>query len=341
MKKRIFILNTGGTISSVRKAHGYEPVAGYAAEALARIQALQHPDMPDYVIEEYAPLLDSSNMTVDDWNRIAKTIQDRYEDYDGFIIYHGTDTMAYTASMLSFMLENLAKPVILTGSQLPLSEVRNDAYDHVVASLWLCAHYPLHEVCIYFNQQLLRGNRSRKVSVDKFHAFNSPNFPPLANMGTHIELAKELLIPKPQAPFSVQKIKPQAVANFRLYPGFSMEVLSHILQKPLKGLVLETFGAGNAPNNNEAFLALLRKATEQEILVINCTQCIQGSVAMGQYATGYTLYKAGLVSGQDMTPEAVHSKLLYLFSKNLSHTEMKTQMLADLCGELTKGREYK
>lgn len=338
-KKRVLILNTGGTISSVKSANGYEPQSGYVKKALAGIAALGNASMPDYVIREFNPLLDSSNLTVDDWNRIAGFVAREYDNYDGFVIFHGTDTMAYTASALSFMLENLAKPVILTGSQLPLSEVRNDAYDHVVTSLWLCAHRPLHEVCIYFNQQLLRGNRSRKVSSDRFHAFDSPNFPSLAKIGTKIMLEAELMLPLPQNPFRLQKMDSHCVANFRLYPGFSMQVLSHILKQPLKALILETFGAGNAPNNNPDFLALVESAVKSGIIIVNCTQCIQGRVEMSEYATGFALYQAGLVSGQDMTPEAVHSKLLYLLSKDLSFDEVKHYMFENLRGELTKGRE--
>ena len=168
MKKRILILNTGGTISSVKTARGYEPVLGYVQSALAQISALAHKDMPEYVIKESQQLLDSSNITMNDWNLIAQDVAQNYEQFDGFVIFHGTDTMAYTASALSFMLENLSKPVIVTGSQIPLSEVRNDAVDNIITSLWLCAHQPIHEVCIYFNKYLLRGNRAKKLAHNVF-----------------------------------------------------------------------------------------------------------------------------------------------------------------------------
>lgn len=335
MKKNILILNTGGTISCVSTHHGYEPVQGYVSSVLATIQALSHNDMPRYTIKEYQPLLDSSNMTVFDWNRIAVDIKADYDHFDGFVIFHGTDTMAYTASALSFMLENLGKPVILTGSQIPLSEARNDAVDNVITSLWLCAHLPIREVCIYFNQRLLRGNRAQKVSAQQFNAFDSPNFPHLASIGIDIALNQELVLPPITNPFHLQTIEPHFIANFQLFPGFASDVLAYILQQPLRGLVLETYGAGNAQNNDPGFLALLTEACERGVVIVNCSQCQHGRVEMNQYATGYTLKKAGLISGHDMTPEAAHCKLLYLLSKYKDVTRIKQLMETDLCGELS------
>lgn len=335
MKKRILILNTGGTISSIKTTRGYEPAPGYVATALAQIPALKHEDMPQYVIKEYQPLLDSSNMTVTEWNRIAQDIADAYSNFDGFVIFHGTDTMAYTASALSFMLEHLGKPVIVTGSQIPLSEVRNDAIDNVITSLWLCAHQPINEVCIYFNQQLLRGNRTQKVSAQRFNAFDSPNYPHLASIGIHIQLHQHLLLKPTTQPFNLQKIRPQFIANFRLFPGFASDVLAYILNQPIRGLILETYGAGNAQNNDPQFLELLKEACNRGVIIINCTQCQQGRVEMNQYATGHTLKKAGLISGHDMTPEAAHCKLLYLLSKNLDTKNLKKLLEMDLRGELS------
>lgn len=334
MKKRILIINTGGTISSVKTPHGYEPSPGYVENAMAQIPTLKHKDMPDYVVKEYQPLLDSSNMTVHEWNRIAHDIAQEYEQFDGFVVFHGTDTMAYTASALSFMLENLGKPVIVTGSQIPLSEVRNDAIDNVITSLWLCAHQPIHEVCIYFNQHLLRGNRTQKISAQCFNAFDSPNYPHLASIGINIELHQHLLQKPPKKPFHLQTITPQFIANFRLFPGFASDVLAYILHQPVRGLILETYGAGNAQNNDPRFLKLLTEACERGVIIINCTQCQQGRVEMSQYATGHTLKQAGLISGHDMTPEAAHCKLLYLLSKNLDIPQIKTLMETDICGEL-------
>jgi len=291
--------------------------------------------MPAYQIKEYQPLLDSSNMRLDDWNRIASDIANEYNNFDGFVIFHGTDTMAYTASALSFMLENLAKPVIVTGSQIPLSEVRNDAIDNVITSLWLAAHQPINEVCIYFNQRLLRGNRAQKVSAQRFNAFDSPNFPYLAEIGINITLRQELLLNPPKKAFRLQTLSPQFIANFRLFPGFTTTVLDFILQEPLRGLIFETYGAGNAQNNDPQFLKLLEAACKRGVIIVNCSQCQQGRVEMNQYATGHTLKLAGLISGQDMTPEAAHCKLLYLLSKNLDNQEVKGLMETNLCGELS------
>lgn len=336
MKKKILIINTGGTISSIKTPHGYEPSSGYVSKALANIPAMCHEDMPQYVIKEYQPLLDSSNMTVNEWNRIAADIAEEYDHYDGFVVLHGTDTMAYTASALSFMLENLGKPVILTGSQIPLSEVRNDAVDNVVTSLWVCAHHPINEVCVYFNQRLLRGNRTQKISTQDFNAFNSPNCAHLATIGIDIDIHHHLLLSAPSKPFRLQTIRPHFIANFRLFPGFASNVLAYLLTQPLQGLVLETYGSGNAQNNDPNFLALLKDACDRGVIIINCTQCQKGSVEMSQYATGNTLKKAGLLNGHDMTSEAAHCKLLYLLSKYDDLALIKQQMQISICGELSE-----
>lgn len=335
MNKKILILNTGGTISAIKSAQGYIPLVGYISQALANINALQHPDMPQYIIKEYQPLLDSSNMTVSDWNKIATDIAQHYDEVDGFVIFHGTDTLSYSATALSFMLENLSKPVILTGSQIPLSEARNDAFDNIFTSLWLCAHEPLTEVCIYFDQCLLRGNRSQKVSTQRFRAFDSPNFPHLSDIGINISLKKNLLRAPADVPFRLQLIDKHLVANVRLFPGFEVSILDHILQQPIDGLILETYGIGNAPNHNPRFLQLLKEATDRGVVIVNCSQCVHGHVDMSQYATGGTLKDAGLISGQDMTLEAAHCKLLYLLSKYSDKATIRSLMETNLCGELS------
>jgi L-asparaginase len=333
--KKILIINTGGTISSVRTPKGFAPQRGHLATTLPQLLAFQHADIPAYDIHEYQPLLDSSNMTLNEWNQIALDIFNNYDLYDGFVVLHGTDTMAYTASALSFMLENLAKPVILTGSQIPLTEVRNDAVDNLVSSLWLSAHAELNEVCIYFDHRLLRGNRSRKISAQSMTAFDSPNFQELAEIGIHINLRKDLCLKKPKDALRCQLLSPHFIANFRLFPGFSTDVLQFILQQPVEGLILETYGSGNAQSNCPAFLELLDKASKKGVVLINCTQCLHGQVEMEQYETGFTLKKVGLISGWDMTPEAAHCKLLYLLSKYKDYHIIRDMMQKNLRGELS------
>lgn len=334
-KKNILILNTGGTISSVKTVRGYEPRSNHVEDILKEISILSHDDMPKYTLHEYQPLIDSSNMTLEIWNQIAGDIEKYYDTYDGFVIFHGTDTMAYTASALSFMLENLGKPIILTGSQIPLTEIRNDAIDNVMTSLWLAACDNLQEVCIYFNQHLLRGNRAQKVSSTAFRAFDSPNFPHLATVGVDIRLKEELLLSRKNQPFRVQYLSSHRIANFRLFPGFSLNILEKLLEQPLDALVLETYGSGNAPSHDVLFLEILQQASTAEILIINSSQCRHGHVLMGQYETGYTLERAGLISAYDMTPETVHCKLLYLLSKYQDKAEIKKQFMSNWVGELT------
>lgn len=335
MDKKILIINTGGTISSVQSKAGYQPLNGHVEQALKAIPALDHADMPSYEILEYEPLLDSSNLTYEAWNQIALDIKKHYEAFDGFVIFHGTDSMAYTASALSFMLEHLDKPVILTGSQIPLTEVRNDAVDNALTSIWLCAHQPIREVCIYFNQHVLRGNRTQKVSSSRFDAFDTPNFPHLAEVGTDVNLASGLLLPEHKQPLCVQTLKPKCIANFRLCPGVSFDVLETLLSMPLDALVLETYGSGNAPNQSKRFLAMLKEASERGVIIVNSSQCPHGRVEMSQYATGHALKEIGLLSGYDMTPEAIYCKLLYLLSKYDKVDVIKAEMSKNLMGELT------
>lgn len=334
-KKKILILNTGGTISCVKTQRGYEPMSNYVASALASIPFFAHVDLPDYVIQEAQPLIDSSNMNINEWNRIGQCIAEQAQNYDGFVIFHGTDTMAYTASALSFMLENLNKPVILTGSQIPLSEVRNDAIDNIITSLLLCANHPILEVCIYFNTLLLRGNRARKVSAQEFSAFDSPNYPSLANIGVNIEVHQHRLLQHSQKPFRLQLLQDHAITNVKLFPGTSLNVMQHLLQQPLRALILETYGAGNAPNYDDNFLNLLHTAISKGMIIVNSSQCPHGRVEMNSYATGSTLKQVGLISGYDLTPEAVHCKLLYLFSKYNNIEDVKLAFEQNLCGEIS------
>ncbi len=334
MKKNILIINTGGTISSVKSNNGYTPKEGFVINILKESNALLHDEMPNYQLLEFSPLLDSSNIKLEDWNQIANIIKQHYIDMDGFVILHGTDTMAYTASALSFVLENLNKPVIITGAQIPLSELRTDGVDNIITALYLAQNENLHEVCIYFDQRLLRGNRSQKVSAYEFSAFDSPNFPALASVGTKISWQSSLLLNSSFKQFNVKPLEQHYIANFRLFPSFSTEVLKHILKQPLKGLILETYGSGNAQDNDLEFINLLNTACANGMIIINCSQCHHGMVNMNTYATGQALRKAGVISGYNMTAEAAHCKLLYLLGKHTSLDTIRTQIEISIRGEL-------
>lgn len=342
MKKHILIINTGGTISSVSHKTGLEPQQSFVPKQLAQMPELRFPEMPTYDIIECDPLIDSANITIEDWNKIASMIADNYANHDGFIILHGTDTLAYTASALSFMLENLTKPVILTGSQIPLSCSRNDAKDNIITAFLLASQTdnPLTEVCIYFGSRLLRGNRSQKISSHQLAAFDSPNYPDLANIdiGLHIHSEDLFHVAVSDNPEKLQwqSIKPHFITNFRLFPGFSTTILDYILKQSVEGMILESYGVGNAQNSDPHFLQLLKTATDNGIIIVNCSQCYRGIVDMHSYATGQTLITAGLISGFDMTTEAAHCKLLYLLSKNLPAETIRKLMQENLRGELTR-----
>lgn len=335
MRKRVYIAYTGGTIGMARTRSGYVPKPGSLQKQLAEMPELRRETMPAYTIHEYRPLLDSSNMTPRDWVAIAHDISANYERYDGFIVLHGTDTMAYTASALPFMLSGLRKPVIITGSQIPLCEIRNDARENVITSLMLAADYAIPEVCLYFGGKLLRGCRATKVSADGFAAFDSPNFLPLGTVGIDIEVNWDLVRKPRGRNLEVQEVERPIVSALRLFPGISPELVRNVLRPPLQGLVLEAFGVGNGPDRDRAFIGALRDATRRGVVIVDCTQCLEGTVDLTEYAAGSALADAGVISGFDMTAEAALAKLYYLFSRGLSPARVKREMQRDLRGELT------
>ncbi|PCH97654.1 MAG: L-asparaginase 1 [Gammaproteobacteria bacterium] len=336
MKKRIYVAYTGGTIGMKKSDQGYIPVDGHLTESINALPDFHRNEMPEFTINEYQPLIDSSNMTPSDWQRIADDIKSHYDDYDGFVVLHGTDTMAYTSSALSFMFENLCKPIIVTGSQIPLSQLRSDGQVNVLNSLYIAANYPINEVGLFFNNKLYRGNRCIKAYADGFNAFDSPNMPPLLEAGISINLIAGKISPcvALEPSVIVRDIVPQPIGVVHLYPGINSDVIDNVIQQPVKALILRSYGVGNAPQDS-ALLACLAKAKAQEIIVINCSQCIKGTVNMSGYATGNALSQVGVISGHDMTLEATLTKLHYLLSQSLSYDEICRLMEINLRGELT------
>lgn len=338
-RPNVYVLYTGGTIGMRPSASGYAPEGGYLSELMGDMPELSGPEMPDFVLEECDPLLDSANMRPADWLRIAGHIERNYDAFDGFVVLHGTDTMAYTASALPFMLQGLAKPVILTGSQIPMGRARSDGRDNLMTSLAIAARGDVPEVCVYFAEKLMRGCRTVKVNADGLDAFDSPNYPPIGVAGIDIKIRHEHVRAAGEElePLRVQPLDGPIVSALRLFPGISAQMLSNVLRAPLQGLVLETYGIGNGPANDDAFLEVLRQATSgpDPIVVVATSQCVRGTVDLASYATGAALREVGVRSGHDMTTEAALAKLYYLIRTGLSPAEIADLVECNLVGELT------
>ena len=337
-KKRICILYTGGTIGMVPGEHGYEPREGVLSGYLQKIYDIHRPEFPSWELIEFSPLLDSSNIAVSQWNQIGRTIADRYDEFDGFVILHGTDTMAYTASAISFMLENLNKPVVFTGSQIPMCRLRSDGLDNIVNSILIAADNVVREVSLYFGGRLLRGNRSTKTSSDLLEAFDSPNYPHLSDAGIDIPYRRDLLLsPDGKEPLRLQEFRDIPIGVLKVFPGIQFDLFEQIMTEKLKGVVIEAFGSGNIPNGaGSSLLPIIERAYRSGTIITVCSQCLRGSVALGAYETSRGLAEAEAVSGSDMTIEAAVTKLYYLFSCGCSKEEIRRRMQMDLRGELTE-----
>lgn len=331
----IHLIYTGGTIGMVRRSDGaLEPAS--IEDLLKYAPELDLLGEWDYAT--LAPPRDSVDLGPQDWLRLARHIGKRYHDYDGFVILHGTDTMVYTAAALSFLLEGLHKPVILTGAQLPIGAVRNDARNNLITAIELAAsdHPQVKEVGIYFNGILLRGNRAIKTSIFDFNAFDSPNFPPLARVGVYIHYPAIPPRPPGQRQLTVHQQLSADVALIKLFPGMMPYLLESLIDAPIKGLALETFGAGNLPGTPGLAGVIERSITQRGLLTVAVTQQRQGIVQLHSYAAGRRLLDAGVVPGYDMTPCTALVKLMFLLAQtHLSPDVMRNQLANNLRGELT------
>ena len=340
-RPRILIIYTGGTIGMIENpvTRSLQPFDfTHLIDNVPKIRKL------DYDIEniQFNPPIDSSDMSPQHWVDIARHIEANYDRFDGFVVLHGTDTMAYTASALSFMLENLHKPVIITGSQLPIGEVRTDGEENLITALQIAAATDMmgepmvREVAILFENYLWRGNRSTKMSADNFNAFKSNNYPSLAKIGLGIHFNEEALWRvQAKRPLKVQYELDTAVMFLDLNPGITEAVLRHQLSTPgIKGIVLKTFGAGNAPTY-AWFTEAVKEAVERDIVILNVTQCVNGGVHAKMYMSGNQLASTGVVSGHDITSEAAITKMMYLFGLGLSTSEVRRYLECSLCGEVS------
>ena len=338
-KPKILLIYTGGTIGMVKDFETGVLKAFDFNELLSRIPELQLLDCQIETISFETPI-DSSNMNISSWQKIANIIEEHYSKFDGFVVLHGSDTMSYSASALSFMFENLAKPVIFTGSQLPIGDLRTDAKENLITAIQVASlqenNKPvIQEVCLYFEYKLYRGNRTTKISAEHFNAFTSPNFPELAESGVHLKVNTDLVLTaNSNKNLQVHYDFDDNVAILKLFPGMNEKVLNAFLAIPnLKGIILETYGSGNAPTE-KWFVDALALAIKNGIYIINVTQCSGGSVAMGNYETSAQLKNIGVISGEDITTEAAITKLMFLLGQKVSSSEFKTQFETAIRGEM-------
>ena len=338
-KRNILLIYTGGTIGMIKDYSSNALKAFNFSQILENIPELNQLDCNIESVSFEKPI-DSSNMNKEYYIQIAETIETHYDSFDGFVVLTGSDTMAYTSSAISFMLENLQKPVIFTGSQLPIGYLRTDAKENLITSIEIASAYEddqpiVSEVCLYFEYKLYRANRTTKLSAEQFEAFTSMNYPPLAESGVHLQFSENLLLKSKEEQLIVRKDLVTDIVILKLFPGISSNVVESILNTSgLKGVVLETYGAGNAPTE-DWFVNLISKAIKKGIHVVNVTQCAGGSVIMGHYETSRQLKEIGVIGAKDMTTESAVAKMMYLLGIGLSKEEFVLYFQESLRGEIS------
>lgn len=332
---KILVLYTGGTIGMKNSNQGYVPTDDFERLFEKCLNPYQH-TLPEYKFVSLDQLIDSANLVPKNWSYIGNKLLSEWANYEGFVILHGTDTMAYSASALSFMFQGLDKPIVLTGSQIPMCESNSDAIDNVVNALKFAASKLIYEVCICFDNKVLRGNRSTKIKSEALDAFNTPNLPWLTTRNNNSKKQNFLHLPTIVQHFLVPDFSCNAVLVLQVYPGISVQTFEGVFAKnKFKAIIIQTYGMGNTPNNDNSLLHLLKIAAKKEMIIVNITQCLIGGVNQSTYSTGKHLHELGVISGKDMTLEAAFAKLHFLIASGLNTSEIKQKILEPLAGELT------